>query len=260
MKRIVFSIVALLFLVAIAEGHGISRDITEGFSFDIGYMVGFDPTYYEINLLVGVGFFHNFDLLVNPTTVKIEDNKLRWKEFWLMPRFDVGGIGPVTYNIFGLGLGYSLKPHHDHQHGGRGSKASTHSLNGVKIYHEGHDHEHDHSSERPEILDGKFRGFVGYFSEIDVANHFFVVGLESSFNFAPKLWLDAILSPTIILESLVGFHLGVMADLSLHTHFDDIHFGAGLGIDLQLDWFRFRIGYDFLHNHLGGEIGVTFLP
>lgn len=262
MRRMIFSIIVLLCLVAIAEGHGIARDITEGFSFDVEYLISFTPVVYEFNFLGGVGLFHNLDLLVNLTTIKIEDDVVKWKEFWFMPRFDVGGIGPVMYNILGLGLGYSLEPHHSHNGDKHGSKASKHAFPRKVKIHNGDHHHHSHYSDHRSnpLTQGKFIGMLNYFSEIDIVSHLFVTGLESRFNFAPELWLDVGLSPALILESLIGIHLGVLAELHIHTHFDDMHFGAGLGLDLQLDWFRFRIGYDFLHRHLGGEVGVVFLP
>ncbi|MGC8769932.1 MAG: hypothetical protein ACP5Q5_01630 [Brevinematia bacterium] len=68
----------------------------------------FDPVI-GLDLVSGYGFTDNVDLLVNLSTIGYAESTFAWGGAWLMPRYDLGSLGILGYNILGLILGYSTE-------------------------------------------------------------------------------------------------------------------------------------------------------
>ncbi|MCX7820974.1 MAG: hypothetical protein N2258_04785 [Brevinematales bacterium] len=62
-----------------------------------------------LDLVSGYGFTDNFDLFVNLSTISYADSSFAWGGSWLMPRYDLGSLSILGYNILGVLVGYSTE-------------------------------------------------------------------------------------------------------------------------------------------------------
>lgn len=109
MKRILIVIVVLLVLGSVSFGasFGAFGGISTGVGFTPTFYVPFDPFSVAVDLIGSLGIIPNADLQINLSTLIFSQEGFAWGGLWIMPRYDLGGLSILNFNVFALKLSYS---------------------------------------------------------------------------------------------------------------------------------------------------------
>lgn len=109
MKRILIVIVVLLVLGSVSFGasFGAFGGISTGVGVTPTFYVPFDPFSVAVDLIGSLGIIPNADLQINLSTLISSQEGFAWGGLWIMPRYDLGGLSILNFNVFALKLSYS---------------------------------------------------------------------------------------------------------------------------------------------------------
>ncbi|MCS7298757.1 MAG: hypothetical protein RMJ37_02190 [Spirochaetia bacterium] len=109
MKRFILVTFTLLLIGSFAFGgsFGAYTGITEGISVGPSFHIPIDPFSAEVELMAAVGVLPKLDIQSSLSVIGIASEGVQWLGASIMPRYDLGSLAILNYNIFGLHLGYS---------------------------------------------------------------------------------------------------------------------------------------------------------
>lgn len=109
MKKFILITSTLLLVGSVAFGgsFGAYTGITEGVAIGPSFSIPLNPFSAEVELMASVGILPQFDVQLSLLKVGISSDEVRWLGFYIMPRYDLGSLVILNYNILGLHLGYS---------------------------------------------------------------------------------------------------------------------------------------------------------
>ncbi|MFN4244940.1 MAG: hypothetical protein ACK4F9_02180 [Brevinematia bacterium] len=110
MKKIILLPIFLLYISSVSFGTCFSafNDITTSFNISPTFSITPNPLSGEIELPVGIPLLKNVDLWVNLSTIAFSDSVISWEGIWVMPRYNIGSLGILPYNIIAIELAYPL--------------------------------------------------------------------------------------------------------------------------------------------------------
>ncbi|MEN2997630.1 MAG: hypothetical protein ABDH28_01110 [Brevinematia bacterium] len=107
-KRVACIWILMLFFgnLAVAGSFGAMQEISEGIDLDVALHVPTDFSSFSGELGGSFGVLPNFDLTLCFSEFSVENGEFHWHGAWLMPRYDLGELAILEYNILALSLGY----------------------------------------------------------------------------------------------------------------------------------------------------------
>lgn len=108
MKRFVISLFMVIVItsVAFSASFGAFCGIAEGVNFTPTFTVPFDSL--SLDLIFAYGVSESFDLNFSLSHVSVNFSPFDffWNGLWVMPRYDLGNVSFLKYNVLALNLGY----------------------------------------------------------------------------------------------------------------------------------------------------------
>ncbi|MCX8028654.1 MAG: hypothetical protein N2712_01495 [Brevinematales bacterium] len=105
---IIFSIIIILIgTLSFAASFGAYTEVSDGISIGPSFDITFNTLSATVDFMGAIGVLKGVDFQFSFSKVLIQENQLEWLGLSMMPRYDLGGLEILKYNILSLFLGYS---------------------------------------------------------------------------------------------------------------------------------------------------------